>query len=80
MKDNLKLETVARTNFAAEAELIRTILESGGFEAYVINANAPTYFGFVQSVLVQVESSQADAARKFLEENKSASDVDITAQ
>lgn len=71
MKDELKLETVAATNFSAEAELIRTILESGGFEAYVINSNAPTYVGLAQSVFVQVESSQAEAARKFLEENQS---------
>ena len=67
--DNLKFETVASTNFPAQAELIRTILESGGIKAYVINSNAPTYVGLVDSVLVLVESSQADTARKFLEEN-----------
>ncbi len=67
--DNLKFETVATTNFPAEAELIRTVLESGGIEAYVINTNAPTYVGLVESVRVLVESSQAEAARKFLEEN-----------
>lgn len=72
MEDNLKLETVAITNFAHEAELIRTVLESGGFVAYIMNENAPTLVPIVQGVLVQVESSQAEAARKFLEENQTA--------
>ncbi len=70
MKDNLRLETVATTNFPASAELIRSILESGGFEVYVANEHAPTMVGLVSAVLVQVESSQAEAARKFLEENQ----------
>lgn len=79
MKDNLKLETVAVANFAHEGELIRSVLESGGFEAYVINENAPVYVPLVQSVLVQVESSRAEAAKKFLEENLSAEPVDDNA-
>ena len=53
-----------------------SVLASGGFEAYVINENAPVYVPLVQSVLVQVESSQAEAAKKFLEENLSAEPVD----
>ncbi len=70
MKDNLKLETVATANFEAEAELIRSVLESGGFEAYVINASASVYTPMVNSILVQVESSQVEAAKKFLVENQ----------
>ncbi len=69
MNDDLTFETIATTNFPAQAELIRSILESGGFEAYVINENAPTYVGLVESVRVMVESSQAEAAKKFLAEN-----------
>ncbi len=69
MKDNLRLETVATTNFAALAEVIRSILEDGGFEAYIANENAPTYVGLASGVQVQVESSQAEAARQFLKEN-----------
>lgn len=76
MKDDLKLETVAYANFAYEAELIRSVLESGDFDAYVINENAPTFVPLVQSVQVQVESSQAEAARKFLEENLSEEPID----
>ncbi len=70
MEDNLKLVTVATANFEAEAELIRTVLESGGFEAYVINASASVYTPMVNSILVQVESSQVEAAKKFLIENQ----------
>lgn len=71
MKDNLKLETVATTMYAAQAEVIRSILESGGFEAYVTDANAGIFVGLTNSVKVQVESSQADAARAFLASSES---------
>lgn len=72
MNNDSTLETVATTNFPAQAELIRTVLESGGFEAFVVNENAPTYVGLVDSVRVMVDSSCADAARKFLAENQEA--------
>lgn len=74
--DKLTFETVAVTNFAAQAELIRSILEDGGFDAYVINPNVGVYLGLTLSVRVQVEASQAEAARKFLTENQLA-DVDF---
>lgn len=67
MKDNLKLETVASTTFPALAEVYRSILEDAGFEVFVVNENAPTYVGLANAVLVQVEASQAEAARKVLE-------------
>lgn len=70
MKDNLKLETVASCNFAAQAEVFRSILEDGGFEAYITNENAGVYVGLANSVLIQVEASQAEAARKFLSESE----------
>ena len=69
MKDNLKLETVAAFNFVAQAEVIRSVLEDGGFEAYITNPMVGVYVGLASSVLVQVEASQAEAARKFLAEN-----------
>lgn len=69
MKDNLKLETVAATNFPALAEVYRGILEDAGFQVFLANENAATYVGLANSVLVQVEASQAEAAKKFLEEN-----------
>ena len=72
MKDNLKLETVASTNFPALAEVYRSILEDAGFQVFIANENAPTYVGLANSVLVQVEASQAEAAKKFLEENADA--------
>lgn len=75
MNDNLVFETIARTNFPAQAEVIRSVLASGGFEAFVINQNAPTYVGLVNSVCVIVESSQAEAARKFLAENQESVNV-----
>ena len=78
MKDNLKLETVASTNFPALAEVYRGILEDAGFEVYIANENAPTYVGLANSVLVQVEASQAEAAKKFLEENADAIGEPVT--
>lgn len=69
MKDNLKLETVASTNFPALAEVYRSILEDAGFQVFIANEYAPTYVGLANAVLVQVEASQAEAAKKFLEEN-----------
>ena len=72
MNDDSTLETVATTNFPAQAEVIRSVLESGGFEAFVVNSNAPTYVGLVESVRVMVESSQVEDARKFLAENQEA--------
>lgn len=68
MKDNLRLVTVATPAYAAMAEVIRSILEDGGFEAYITSPNAPT-MGLAPCVLVQVEASQAEAAKRFLEEN-----------
>ena len=72
MKNEPVFETIAHTNFPAQAEVIRSVLASGGFEAFVINQNAPTYVGLVDSVCVIVESSQAEDARKFLAENQEA--------
>lgn len=72
MKDDLQLETVATTNFPALAEVYRGILEDAGFQVFIANVNAPTYVGLANSVLVQVEASQAEAAKKFLEENADA--------
>lgn len=72
MNNEPVFETIAHTNFPAQAEVIRSVLASGGFEAFVINQNAPTYVGLVDSVCVIVESSQAEAARKFLAENQEA--------
>ena len=63
MKDNLKLETVAATNFPALAEVYRGILEDAGFQVFLANENAATYVGLANSVLVQVEASQAEAAK-----------------
>ena len=56
MKDNLKLETVASTNFPALAEVYRSILEDAGFQVFIANEYAPTYVGLANSVLVQVEA------------------------
>ncbi|MBO4645349.1 MAG: DUF2007 domain-containing protein [Bacteroidales bacterium] len=72
MKDNLTLETIAVTNFPAMAEVYRSILEDAGFQVFIANRNAPTYVGLVASVLVQVESSQAEAARQYLKEHSDA--------
>lgn len=78
MKDNLKLETVASTNFPALAEVYRSILEDAGFQVFIANEYAPTYVGLANSVLVQVEASQAEAAKKFLEENADAINEPVT--
>ena len=66
MKDNLNLETVASTNFPALAEVYRSILEDAGFQVFIANEYAPTYVGLANAVLVQVEASQAEAAKKVL--------------
>ena len=65
MNNEPVFETIAHTNFPAQAEVIRSVLASGGFEAFVINQNAPTYVGLVDSVCVIVESSQAEASLTF---------------
>ena len=78
MKDNLKLETVAATNFPALAEVYRSILEDAGFQVFIANEYAPTYVGLANSVLVQVEASQAEAAKKFLEENADTINEPVT--
>lgn len=68
MKDNLKLVTIATTASSSEAQLLKTILEDGGIEAYVQDEMAGQYIS-PTGYRIQVEAQKAEAAMAFLAEN-----------
>ena len=68
MKDNLKLVTIATTASSSEAQLLKTILEDGGIEAYVQDEMAGQYVS-PTGYRIQVEAQNVEAAKEFLAEN-----------
>ena len=69
MKDNLKLVTIATTTSSSEAQLLKTILEDGGIEAYVQDEMAGQYVS-PTGYRIQVEAQNVEAAKAFLAENQ----------
>ena len=69
MKDNLKLKTVAVVDYSAQAELIRTILEDAGINAYIKDNTVGNFMSVLTGgIKIQVESADEEAARKFIDD------------